>query len=188
MASSGPLLMGSVTLQNDGPIDFVNESNALVNDDTTMDSVAGMADSDITERAHFLNASHSIPSGATIDGIVVSVRFKGTEDSGSGTDISISAQLIKGGTRTGDVKGTAAYSDNTLRSVDIGGAADKWSVTLTDTDIGSTFGVAIQANASGSSKTTFAHIAWVKMTVYYTEGGGGGGGGTSGNLLLLGVG
>lgn len=180
MPSSGPSLAVSATGNAGGPILWTNDSNALANDDTTMDSSPDAADGDYTEREYFLDFSGlSVPSDATVDGIEVIVRWKGTEGTGSGTQLDISTEIVVGGSigpPYSSIKSTGSYDpDDVFRTTTMGGPSDPWALSLTGADIDADFGVTVRASFGGGAKTTYAHIAWVKMTVYYTAGGGGGG-------------
>jgi hypothetical protein len=111
----------------------------------------------------------SIPTTATIDGIVVEVERYATNSVVNDSSIKI----IKGGSVVGNEKSTGASwqtSDNDTY-VSFGGSADLWGTTWTAADINaSNFGVAISAvnNKSGPPETYSAYVDHVRITVYYT--------------------
>lgn len=110
----------------------------------------------------------SIPSGATIDGIVVEWRLKRngipTFDNG--------IRIVKGG-----VIGTTDRSSGSDWPADweyrtYGSSSDLWGETWTSSDINSAdFGAALSAiDSVGFIAPGVDHV---RITVYYTEGGGG---------------
>lgn len=112
------------------------------------------------------NFGFSIPTGATINGVVVAI----TRHANSGLVSDNTIQLYKGGSVTGtNQSGYAAWSlsDNTLS---VGGSTSLWGATLSVADVNSTgFGVVLSADIDGTDGVL--HTAYVNcftMTVYYT--------------------
>lgn len=144
--------------------------------------------SDVVTSTRELNATgfgFSIPSGATINGVVVEIEKSRTSTSGSQSDLAV--QLVKGGTVSGSNKAAAGDWPTTDAYTTYGTSADLWSLSLTDTDINaSNFGVVIRAQSSGLSGekgTNQIRVDHIRITVYYTEGGGGGG--TVGRIVTI---
>lgn len=116
------------------------------------------------------NCGFSIPSGATIDGIVVTFERGFVGD--SVTDFSI--RIVKGGTIGSANKSVGATWSSSMTVVSYGGASDLWSETWSVSDINaSNFGAVLGVTTTGASP---AMVDYMSITVYYTESGGGGGG------------
>lgn len=132
------------------------------------------------------NFGFSIPSGATINGIVVEWKRKVNTTTNSPRDNHI--YIVKGGTtQTTQDKASASTWPTTEAFATYGTSSDLWGVSWTDTDINSSgFGseLSVKANAGKGSKT--ASVNYCRITVYYTDSGGGAT--VASRLLLLGVG
>ena len=135
----------------------------------------------ITTGTHYLNAQDfgfTIPTGATINGIVVEWE-KSAASSGRGfaavKDDRI--RIIKAGS-----VGATDKSDNTAWSttdtyVSYGSSTDLWGETWTVSNInGTDFGAVLAAKLSGAGTNT-ARVDHVRITVYYTAA-------SSGNFFL----
>jgi len=126
---------------------------------------------------HYLKATDfgfSIPSGATIDGIVVEWKRKAFSQTATIiTDSSL--KLVKGGVIGGTNKSSAATWTTAENWISFGGASDLWGETWSDTDINdSTFGTVLSAAIANGFGTNQAAVNACRITVYYTAGGGGG--------------
>lgn len=169
MASEGPL--SPTVAANDtgiGTVAWSSAGNILASDDARANT-ANLISGDISNYLTATGFGFAIPTGATIDGIVVE-----WERSGAASVIEDEAvRIIKGGVigstdrSSANVWGAEAYET-------YGGVADLWGETWTDDDINAaTFGCAIAAqNNTGTNRQ--ARIDHVRITVHYTEGGGGG--------------
>ena len=108
-------------------------------------------------------------AGKTIDGIEVEIRGTG-QDGGSQVLYDKNIQLIIGGTVVGDNKQTFdQWTDTSIVTRVYGGAADKWGLTPSHTDINSsTLGVMV---AFQNDDTTSAQmrIATIRMRVTYSD-------------------
>ena len=148
-----------------GTATWLNPSNAGASDNAD----ASFTPSGDGERSHYLKATNfgfSIPSGATINGIVVEIER--SESGGFTTDEVV--KIVKGGTVSGNNKadtvtawpGTATYKT-------YGSSSDLWGVTLTDEDVNaSTFGVVLQADISVNDGTLVT-VDNIRLTVYSPE-------------------
>lgn len=165
MASQGPNSGGTfANVTGVGSISWTNPSNAA-----SSNNVKATATLNPSQQTNYLQATNfgfSIPSGATIDGIVVEIEcsasFFGPKD--------IVVKLVKGGTISGtNTVNTNYWSDSSDMYLSHGSSSNLWGLSWTDSDINSSsFGVAISAiNASVkfSSQATIDHI---RITVYYT--------------------
>lgn len=185
MASIGPNSPSTIT--NDaavGTLAWSNPSNAASSNDTYAESVALGSAIVTTNYLKSVNFGFSVPSGATIDGIVVEIERKASAGSASINVVDQTVKLVKNGTVVGTNKADTALkwptSDTTKT---YGSSSDLWGTSWTDSDINSsTFGVVINVVLNiGIKVNLFADIDHVKITVYYT----GGGGSTSASALLL---
>lgn len=139
--------------------------------------------SDITHGLQATNFGFSIPSGATIDGVVATFRRRYV----FGTPVDYSVRLIKGGVYTGTDKALGAFWPPAFSKDSFGGSTDLWGTTLSDTDVNaSNFGVMIQAQDDTGFSSTF-EVDSVEMTIHYTEGGGSGQKSTTRSNLLASV-
>lgn len=155
MASTGPNYPSTAS-------GWTNSSNVGASDGVyASTSVGGSSNSAVLTATAF---GFSIPAGSTIDGVYVEVRRQGASLAHSDQSV----RLVIGGSAAGDNKaksGTWSTSDTTQT---YGGAADKWGLTPSDSDINaSNFGLAFQCkNALGGSRT--AYVDFIRITVYYT--------------------
>lgn len=180
MASAGPNSGGTfatATLAGSDGGGFANLSNLGASDNayairSFSFSGGGTAHSDWVKATNF---GFAIPSGATIDGIVVEIERKASTAAFNGKDKSV--MLVKGGTISSTDKKNASNWPTSDAYQTYGGATDLWGLTLTDTDVNaSNFGVAIAVQTDGTGKSGWlASIDHIRITVYYTDGGGGGG-------------
>lgn len=123
-------------------------------------------------RLDIKNWGFSIPSGATIDGVVAEVT--GRSSASGRYNAEVQTRLVKGGSPTGDNKASGrSFGATTDATHTSGGATDLWGVSLTDSDVNaSDFGLALQYRTDASNSSS-ARIDHVQLTVYYTEAGGG---------------
>ena len=114
----------------------------------------------------------AIPTGATIDGILVE-----WEQRRGGTGIrDHTVRLYKAGVLVGTNKADTATdypTTDTYRSY--GGAADLWGTTWTAAQVNATdFGAVLAAQNAGAAGAAAANIDHVRITVYYTAAASGG--------------
>lgn len=178
MASQGP--NSPSTAVNDTSIGsgvWAFPSNSLSSNDSHAEIFGSIPQSNYLKVTGF---GFSIPSGATIDGIVVGIERK---RSGYCSANDNTVKIVKGGTIDGTNKATATAYTTTDTYEDHGSSSDLWGLTWTDSDINSsTFGVAISCTLSPFKSGQYARIDHVRITVYYTSGGGGP---TSTSALML---
>ena len=115
----------------------------------------------------------SIPTGATINGIVVTLQVTSNDITSSGNPREYSVKIIKNNTITGTDKSTLAtipmsgpFEDRTY-----GSSTDLWGETWTAADINnSNFGIAYSAELSTFPKGTISiFVQNLRITVYYTS-------------------
>jgi hypothetical protein len=181
MASSGPNSGGTFASDNSlgGTVAWVLPGRAVTSDDSYTTSVVADAESEMLKVTNF---GFAIPTGATINGIVVEIEKKA-----SGTSVNdINVMIVKADGTYGATNKAAAESWPTSDAYTTYGASDNlWGETWTAENINDVdFGVGIACYAPSSRTASIDHV---RITVYYTEAG-------SGtvqvqlNLLTLGVG
>lgn len=129
-----------------------------------------------TRYLHCTGLGLSIPSGATIEGIQVTINsyswaFPGYVPASSFIPTEDTIQIIKGGSRVGDNKATYSYSGPSgLASKTHGGSSDLWGTTWSASDFDSDFGVAIVLDLpTPTSSINGCTISGVGITVYYSQ-------------------
>jgi len=167
--SSGPNSGSTFADDNGtGTIAWTNPSFAQSSDDSRARASLTTAN----RRSHYLQATgfgFNIPSGSTIDGIVVDV-----EHSSNVANLvrMRNVQMIKGGSRTGTAyDGTSdPYTWPTSDTVTTyGSTTDLWGTTWTTAEINTTdFGVALVAQHDNSGADARARVDHIQITVYYT--------------------
>ena len=152
------------TMANDatyGSIGWSTPDNAKTSNDTytTVVFVSPL----ISNYLKATNVSFSIPTGATINGIVVEVEKKQTNGT---TIIDDRVRIVKGGTIGSTDKSTGATWPTTEAYVAYGSSSDLWGETWSASDInGSTFGFVISNSGSAIGSASVDHM---RITVYYT--------------------
>ena len=165
MATSGPNY--GATAADDASVGvrtWSNTGNVFASDDSYA-SVTNIQ----SATSHYLkvtNFGFSIPTDATIDGILV--EWERREPSGVTVDNSV--KIVKGGTITGTDKSVGAAWPSTDAFNSYGGSSDLWGTTWTASDINSSdFGCVISCVRSGAESVQTAFVDSVRITVYYTE-------------------
>lgn len=176
MATQGPFY-GGIAYNNTG-IGSANwtlspgGTTALTNDGATDLAAAAVASNAITRFLVFRNEGFTIPTGATINGVTVTTRLRVTGTlpaafnvklwNGTSTTVNNSIGTQKALTPTG------VYAVYTL-----GGSADLWGATLTDTIVnGVGFGTALWVTATAAPAAGTIFVDYASITVTYTDTGG----------------
>lgn len=159
MVSQGPNNPG--TMANDdtvGTVDWANPDRAKISDDSYAQWL------ELGTTIHYLKATNfgfSIPTGATINGILVEIEQIREADA---TENSI--KIVKGGIISGDEKSTGAELPDVEAYVSYGASDNLWGLSWTAEDINlSTFGVVYSAKRTVLDVVGVDHI---RITVYYT--------------------
>lgn len=167
MASEGPNSPGTLANNTVWPGNaWSNPTNAASSDDSRASATVGPDDTNYLKATNF---GFSIPTGATIDGIVVEVE-RSCAVANDATERR--ALLVKAGTVVGSDKsiGTGIPATDTYKTY--GGAADLWGTTWTAAEVNNSgfgFVFAAQQGVNGPGKT--ALVDHIRITVYYTEAG-----------------
>lgn len=171
MASEGP--NNPSTAANDsaiGTVAWSNPTNVYSSDNNKASASIAGSNSQYCKATNF---GFSIPTDATINGIVVEGEIMRTVAAGDCADYSI--KCCKGGTIQGNdnKRPITSYWPSSDTYVSWGNSTDTWGISWTYSDINATgFGFGIAAQATGVAIT--AYIDHMRVTVYYTESGGGG--------------
>jgi hypothetical protein len=152
--TKSPGTMADVT--GDGSYAWSNPNNAKVSDDIY---TAGQSSS--TDPSHLLKATNfefSIPSGATINGILVEIEaYKYRTVSFNLIKIIKADGSFSTTNKTATISTTEAY-------IPLGSSSDLWGETWDNTKINDIdFGVVVQVAGSGGT----AYIDHIRITVYY---------------------
>lgn len=174
MASSGPRYPTSVSQTSSGGTNgFSWSSLTNIYSDNNADASCIVNYWPYFGQSAFCQAAtfgFSIPTGATIDGIVVEAEKRESYNSNFVGDYKV--QIVKGGTAQGDNKAKAGgFGGTTRTNHTYGSSTDLWGVAWTAADINSSgFGVAVSHKtiASPGAHPT-AYWDYVRITVYYTE-------------------
>jgi hypothetical protein len=137
---------------------------------TAEDTTYASANLTLGVPSHYLkgtNFAFSIPSGATIDGIVVEWKRFCSVGRGTNTAADNAIRIVKGGTIGATDKSNGSNWPATNGYQSYGSSSDLWGETWSDTDINSsTFGAALSAKATSALAT--ASVDFCRITVYYT--------------------
>ena len=151
--------------------DWSNAGNITASDNSyaTQDHQVGMAMS--VGKLKATNFGFSIDSGATIDGIIVTIERKSNNANNiEDVDINILNGDGSGGVGSTD-KSTGAAWPTTEAEATFGGASEKWGETWTPAKINSSnFGVQIECDGQngGMFTTNTASVDHIEITVHYT--------------------
>lgn len=169
MPSQGPLAAGTVTTSNadGGTVDWDIPGNVTASDDSYA-SASTFSGGELTYLLKVVDFGFSIPVGATIDGVEVTVErsslLTGTVDA--------RVNLIKNGVVTGvNHADTVTAWPGTDGVVTYGGPTDKWGLVLTRsfTNDSANWGCAMSVTLG--TGLGGANVDSVTMTVYYTVAG-----------------
>lgn len=132
-------------------------------------SAQGAGTNTLTFRFRFSDTTLTIPTTATIDGILFRlVKKRGNTGTGSITESTI--QLFNGTTNIGNNKavGTAYPTTDTLSTY--GGATDLWGATLTPTILNDpNFRISYGGTMTVTAGTVGLDFDLAELTVYYTD-------------------
>jgi hypothetical protein len=151
-----------------GTVAWTNPDNAKVSDgvyaDVTFNPNIGIS--------HYLKATNFgflIPSGATINGILVEIEMKRAINCDF-DDKSI--KIIKANGLFGSQekkRDDEVWWPDTDTYISYGSSSDLWGETWTKEDIENiNFGIGISTESHGGESTTHAYIDHIRITVYYT--------------------
>ena len=175
MADTGAISPG--TMADDatvGTVAWTNPDNAKVSDNNWAELEG------FYEYTHYLKATNfgfSIPTGATINGILVEYqKFSGVELATIDSEVKIvKSNGSIGTTNRADLVNPWIASGNPTSYTSYGSSSDLWGETWEYTDINDVdFGVVISAlvGINDPDFNDIADVDHIRITVYYTESGG----------------
>lgn len=168
MASQGPLGPGTASEDSSsgGARNWGSNTSKILAEDGNAALTVNTVSSG--EQSYYLlgtNFGFSIPSGATINGIVVEWKIQ-SAFGGRGSDYKV--RIVKGGTIGSTDRSVGEWPTSALTFVSYGSSSDLWGETWAYTDINSsTFGAAISVTANLGTYCVPA-VDYVRITVYYT--------------------
>lgn len=157
------------TLANDssyGQDAWTNPGNAATSDNSRAAYIPPTYGSRSSNYLKATNFGFSIPSNATIDGILVEVESY--QDGWNDVTWEV-VKLVKGGVVSGTNKRNQSgfYPPQTEQYFSFGGASDLWSLSFTPSDVNaSNFGVVV---AFGTIDEIWSYIDHIRITIYYTS-------------------
>lgn len=167
MASQGPLFPGTVATQAgpSGDDDWVNPGNISADDGNQATITAASFDAgDDSFELIASNFGFTVPTGSTIDGIIVEVERSNA--AGAASDLLVQLRDSTGA-KVGSNKAVAGDWPTALTLATYGSSSDTWTAGLDQADIVSTnFGVFFSANADGAN--TDIGVDFISITVHFT--------------------
>lgn len=181
MASSGPnnpTVAGNNGVAGSPSYSWSNTGNVFSSNNVyaTCDGISDGPSPAYTNRLRITGFGFSIPTDATVNGVLAEVELKATAQGNTAVSVVASdyeVKIVKANVAAGNNKATLADITITDTYRSYGGASDTWGTTLTPSDINnSTFGVQWAGQFEEDNESTI-YIDHVRITVYYTEAGGG---------------
>ena len=149
-----------------GTISWTSPGNAFSDNATNATVALDGTTSEYLKCTNFGFTSGMIPSGATINGIVVTIE-RSVNSSANLRDAAV--RIVKGGAIGSTDKSTATAYTTSMVAEDHGGASDLWGETWSPSDItASNFGVAYSAlNSSSAGGAETVSVDYISITVHY---------------------
>lgn len=156
---NGPSTTIATTISG-GSVSWVNPNNAQVSDGVY--TVASGGSSDSSRALVATNFGFAIPTGATINGVLVEVQSLGSNGFAGTINLYSSGAPIGTG-KTMTWPGSEAY-------VSYGSSVDTWSASPTYSMINNSgFGVSVDGTSGDVAGAWSTSIDYVRITVYYTS-------------------
>lgn len=144
-------------------------SNMTTTRINTADDSRATATGNVFKVATLNNYSFGIPSGATIDGIEVNTEF--STDSGVATATLQLSLSWNNGTNYTATKSDTVTGSTTDKNSTLGGAADTWGRSWTDTEFANGT-LLVKVEGKSSSAVQACRLDFLQIKVYYTVSGG----------------
>lgn len=149
-----------------GTVSWGTPGNAQAQDGTS--TTAGLSNNQITNYLQCSDYGFTVPAGATISGITVTVRRSTSNTGGNPRDFSV--QLLKSGTLQTTNKASASTYPTNLTNVSYGATNDLWGDTWTPADINdSGFGVSFATRRDGGGGTRTISVDIISVDVTYSD-------------------
>ena len=169
--TSGPNFAGAGATGGGAGVAWTTANNVTANDDNYA-TVTGTGTA-FSERLNTSNFGFAIPSGATINGIQVTLgRFRPLSV-GSGNIRDNSLRLIKAGVVTGnDNANTGLDWPTTETQANYGSTSDLWGTSWSPSEINDpNFGVSLIVTHTQATSSRTANVDYFQVTVTYTVNG-----------------
>ncbi len=164
-AQQGPNGPGTATTSGSTSYNWTNANNAL-SDNTTAATASIVGKGNLTNTLRLTNFGFAIPSGATINGILVEVRMQGAN--GKSQDQTIQLRKASGPVGSNKARNKAIWPRKSARYIRFGGSSDLWGTTWSHTDINNaSFGIDIVAKSR--KETATPRVEYVRITVSYNQ-------------------
>lgn len=172
MATAGPNFPGTAADDaTTGTVAWNNPGNITTNDGVYSETNFVST----SNKSHYLKATNfgfSIPSGATINGITVTVNLMSLVSPAPVKDNIV--KIMKGGSYVGTDLKSATTWPSSFTSRTYGGSSNLWGTTWTDTDINaSNFGFGISVLSASFKAQGKGRVDYITITIDYTASGGG---------------
>lgn len=171
MADTGLVYPGTIVSASPGEQPWIN----LVNAQAATVAVAELADDlwdvENTEYAHATNFGLAalLPSGCTIDGIVVDHKASKELSDMNGKVAGI--QAIVSGSRSGSILSSGTLLTTTLTTRSVGTSLEKWGISPTRAMlVASDFGFSFRYKNTSDGVPGQIYLDYVRIRVYYTAG------------------
>jgi len=153
-----------------GTLAWTNPANIVASDNVYATAAVAKGSTATTHYLKATNFGFSIPSGATINGIVVEIEQKASSNATGKRARDSEVKLVKGGAVSGDNKAlTSTYYTTSDVWKTYGGSTDLWGLTLSASDINSSsFGAALSCYVEATSASVTVSVDAIRITVYYT--------------------
>jgi hypothetical protein len=182
-ASASPVMAASAGPRNAGTAATVDHADntdwtgsptliaAIAADDANFASV-DLHNGSTSDYLEATNYGFTIPTGATINGIQVTIMRYSSSNSGGSSIDDAHVRIIKGGSITGNDKqqsGTTNWPTSEVLAT-YGNSSDLWGATpWTAADINATnFGVALAVTNENNGNHRIAYVDYIQVTVTYT--------------------
>ncbi len=144
----------TATQTSDGNATWSDTGNALVDDGAVATVFIDTPSETISNYLKVTDRIQKIPSGATVDGIVVNIQL-------TQLAANMSVYVLKGATLSNLVNEQSTLNNS------FGGPSDKWGLSWTAADINaSDFGVQVSFDTIGSDLNVY--VDYIDTTIYYT--------------------
>lgn len=169
-ASAGPNYTSTqvnTSLNPGDDVAWANLANMGANDGSFATCNIDFSLFDFSQRADTTGYGFSIPTGATINGVVVEVSRKTSDAASQSRDVGGGEVLLSAGGTIGTGKNLVSDYTTSLVTATYGSSTDLWGATLTPTIINSsTFGFGYIFFVNNGSATV--SVDFIRITVYYT--------------------
>jgi hypothetical protein len=172
VASEGPNSPGSLSDNSGTGSSAWSDTGNAASSNNSYASASGLK---TTVSSHYLVAEgfgFSLPSGATVDGIVVEIERYRESGGFAGGVVDNRVRIIRNGTIGSTDKASGSSWPTSDGTATYGSSSDLWGETWSHSDINaSNFGVALSAKGTSSLNAGTGYVDHIKVTVHYTESG-----------------